>query len=158
MTRPKAKSKKKGGVVDFKVTSVPYHHSLVYLYTCLTLFITFKVFWMLIAVFCFSKFQKRKVKIGRRLPPPKNSTNTEVKSKGINFISFLPEFICLGFVFDQLFNLFICWNSLYLLLGCICFICILQFKNVHKFVKLKISLSIIFLYPTHEKGKHIHTI
>lgn len=48
MTRPKAKSKKKGGVVDFK---------------------------------------KRKVKLGRRLPPPKNSTNTEVKSKAI----ILPE-------------------------------------------------------------------
>lgn len=48
MTRPKAKSKKKSGAVDFK---------------------------------------KRKVKIGRKLPPPKNATNTEVKSKAI----ILPE-------------------------------------------------------------------
>ncbi|XP_045795864.1 uncharacterized protein LOC123890321 [Trifolium pratense] len=32
-------------------------------------------------------FKKRKVKIGRKLPPPKNSTNTEVKSKAI----ILPE-------------------------------------------------------------------
>ncbi|GAU17504.1 hypothetical protein TSUD_340470 [Trifolium subterraneum] len=32
-------------------------------------------------------FKKRKVKIGKKLPPPKNSTNTEVKSKAI----ILPE-------------------------------------------------------------------
>jgi hypothetical protein len=39
-------------------------------------------FWMLIGVFSCSKFQKRKVKIGKKLPPPKNTTNTDVKSKG----------------------------------------------------------------------------
>jgi hypothetical protein len=51
-------------------------------------------FWMLIVVFSCSKFQKRKVKIGKKLPPPKNTTNTEVKSKGNwqIYILYSPKF------------------------------------------------------------------
>lgn len=37
----------------------------------------------------FGLLQKIKRKIGRKLPPPKNSTSTEIKSKGIEDKSLL---------------------------------------------------------------------
>lgn len=67
--KPKAKQKQRGGV-DFKVP--PAHR-----------FCSLRDLILRRRVKPFSwRSQKYKHKVGRKLPPPKNATNTEIKSKG----------------------------------------------------------------------------
>jgi len=76
MTRPKANSKKQHGI-DFKVSSMAVAQ-FYYVRFCIC---NLEFFWSFLTRH-FQIFQKIRRKVGRKLPPPKNTTNTEIKSKG----------------------------------------------------------------------------
>jgi hypothetical protein len=81
MVRSKAPSKKPKSGFDFKVLTVLSGFPLRLLYSC---------FLQLIIFFSFFSFaQKIKRRVGRKLPPPKNATDTAIKSKGRYVLNFL---------------------------------------------------------------------